>query len=159
MELNARPTVLLQPQFKSDVFIYQTTVSFDAMVLQLWGKASTCQSDVRINTKYEEDSQWVNVYHCNSMCCYIRRKGYFSEIRRCELPTFDMSLLSCKYLTLKRRGRGVQRRKGITGRHSTSKQASVFTCAQYKWDCLSRIGLFSHNNIPCQQRLTSGTNP
>lgn len=57
IELNTRPTVLLRPQFTSDVFIYQTTVSFDTMVLQLWGKASTCQSDVRINTRHEEDTQ------------------------------------------------------------------------------------------------------
>lgn len=57
IELNTRPTVVLRPQFTSDVFMYQTTVSFDTMVLQLWGKTSTCQSDVRINTKHEEDTQ------------------------------------------------------------------------------------------------------
>lgn len=57
IELNTRPTVGLRPQFTSDVFMYQTTVSFDTMVLQLWGKTSTCQSDVRINTKHEEDTQ------------------------------------------------------------------------------------------------------
>ncbi|XP_078369114.1 cadherin-like and PC-esterase domain-containing protein 1 isoform X2 [Oculina patagonica] len=60
LELNTRPTVLLRPQFTSNIFIYQTTVSFDTMVLQVWGKASTCQSDVRINTKYDKDSQTSN---------------------------------------------------------------------------------------------------
>lgn len=57
IEFNTRPTVVLRPEFTSDVFMYQTTVSFDTMVLQLWGKTSTCQSDVRINTKHEEDTQ------------------------------------------------------------------------------------------------------
>lgn len=57
IEFNTRPTVVLRPEFTSDVFMYQTTVSFDTMVLQLWGKTSTCQSDVRINSKHEEDTQ------------------------------------------------------------------------------------------------------
>lgn len=57
IEFNTRPIVVLRPEFTSDVFMYQTTVSFDTMVLQLWGKTSTCQSDVRINTKHEEDTQ------------------------------------------------------------------------------------------------------
>lgn len=55
MELNSRPAVLLKPRFSSNVFTYQTTVSFDTMVLQIWGMASTCHSDVRINTKYEDN--------------------------------------------------------------------------------------------------------
>lgn len=55
-ELNSRPALVLQPEFSSNVFSYQTTVSFDTMVLQIWGKTSACHSDVRINTKYK-DSQ------------------------------------------------------------------------------------------------------
>lgn len=57
IELNTQPKLLFRPQFTSNAFVYQTTVPFDTMVLQLWGKASTCQSDVRINTKYDKDSQ------------------------------------------------------------------------------------------------------
>jgi len=58
-ELNSRPALVLQPEFNSNVFSYQTTLSFDTMVLQIWGKTSACHSDVRVNTKYK-DSQTSN---------------------------------------------------------------------------------------------------
>lgn len=54
VELNSQPAIVLHPPFKSDVFIYQTTVSFDTMILQLWGKASKCHLDVWIDTKSED---------------------------------------------------------------------------------------------------------
>ncbi|CAH3035947.1 unnamed protein product [Porites lobata] len=52
-EFYTRPSVLLQPQFSSDLLSYQATVSFDTMVLKIWGKSSTCQSDIRVNTKHD----------------------------------------------------------------------------------------------------------
>ncbi|XP_029212186.2 cadherin-like and PC-esterase domain-containing protein 1 isoform X3 [Acropora millepora] len=54
-ELNTEPTVHLSPQFSSEVYTYQATVSFDNMVLQIWGKVSNCHLNVRINTKYEDN--------------------------------------------------------------------------------------------------------
>ncbi|PFX21920.1 Cadherin-like and PC-esterase domain-containing protein 1 [Stylophora pistillata] len=53
-ELISQPEIVLHPPFNSDVFSYQTTVSFDTTILQLWGKASKCHLDVRIDTKSEE---------------------------------------------------------------------------------------------------------
>lgn len=54
-ELNTEPTVHLSPQFSSEVYTYQASVSFDNMVLQIWGKVSNCHLNVRINTKYEDN--------------------------------------------------------------------------------------------------------
>ncbi|CAH3114472.1 unnamed protein product [Pocillopora meandrina] len=55
-ELSSQPEIVLHPPFNSDVFIYQSTVPFDATILQLWGKASKCHLAVRIDTKSEDNS-------------------------------------------------------------------------------------------------------
>ena len=69
-ELSSQPEIVLHPPFNSDVFIYQSTVPFDATILQLWGKASKCHLAVRIDTK-SEDNRFVNMCHSNDLILWI----------------------------------------------------------------------------------------